>query len=90
MLGVQDVYTDEKGVERFKENLLVSMLIDNFEYNGLKGFNALSVYYQVNDIPEENYSQITQLIGYSLSGWHTLSTTSDEESSMMDFILEDV
>jgi len=87
MLGVQDVYTDDNGVERFKENLLVSALIDNFEYKGSKGLNALSIYYQVNGIPEEHYSQITQLIGYSVCGWHCLSTTSEEDSKQMDFIL---
>lgn len=69
----------EDGVLRFKENTLVTMLADNFKYEGMTGLNALSLYYQVNNIPVEEYSQITQLIGYSVSGWGGLSTTSDEE-----------
>ncbi len=79
MLGKQNIVEDKGGVVRFEENLLVTALVDNFEYQGSKGLNALSIYFQVNNIPKDHYSQITQLIGYSISGWESLSTTSDEE-----------
>ena len=79
MLGKQELHIDTHGTLRFKENLLVSALIDNFEYEGSKGLNALCHYWQVNDVPVENYEQITRLIGYSVSGWGGLSTTSDED-----------
>ncbi|AUR87586.1 hypothetical protein NVP1101O_175 [Vibrio phage 1.101.O._10N.261.45.C6] len=79
MLGLQNIIKDVNGVDRFEENLLVSALIDQFEFNGSKGLNALSIYFQVKGIPVEHYSQITQLIGYSVSGWGGLSTTSDED-----------
>lgn len=74
-----EICVADDGVLRFKENTLVTVLVDNFKYEGMTGLNALSLYYQVNNIPVEEYSQITQLIGYSVSGWCGLSTTSDEE-----------
>lgn len=79
MLGTQNLHVDDYGTLRFKENLLVSKLVDSFEYEGYKGLNALSLYYQVNEIPVDHYEQITRLIGYSFSGWGGLSTTSDED-----------
>ena len=75
MLGKQELHIDKHGTLRFKENLLVSMLVDNFEYGDYTGLNALSFYYQTNDIPVEHYEQITRLIGYSVDGWSNLSTT---------------
>lgn len=78
MLGSQNLHYDEQGCLRFVENKLVSVLVDSFEYEGYKGLNALSLYWQVNNIPQEHYEQITRLIGYSVSGWEGLSTTDDE------------
>lgn len=51
MLGKQELHIDAHGTLRFKENLLVSALIDNFEYEGSKGLNALCHYWQANDVP---------------------------------------
>lgn len=76
-MQVQNIIIKD-GVQRFEENLLVSVLIDNFEYEGSTGLNALSRYYQINNIDEKHYEQITQLIGYSVGGFGGLSTTSDE------------
>lgn len=78
MLGSQNLYYDQHGCLRFVENKLVSVLIDHFKYDGMSGLNALSLYYQVNNIPVGYYEQITRLIGYSVSGWGGLSTTDDE------------
>ena len=84
-LPVQNVITDNKGTKRFEENPLVSTLIDNFTYEGMTGLNALSLYYQINSVDEKYYEQITQLIGYSVSGFSGLSTTTDETwSKVMD------
>ncbi|AUR93404.1 hypothetical protein NVP1187O_091 [Vibrio phage 1.187.O._10N.286.49.F1] len=78
MLGNQNLHYDDHGVLRFVENKLITKLIDHFEHEGMKGLNALSYYYQVNNIPTEHYEQITRLIGYSVSGWEGLSTTDDQ------------
>jgi len=76
-MQVQNIIVKD-GIQRFEENLLVSALIDNFKYEGSTGLNALSLYYQINNVDEKHYEQITQLIGYSVSGFGGLSTTSDE------------
>lgn len=90
MLGLQNIIDDCNGRKRFEENLLVSMLVDNFTYGGSKGLNALSLYFQINNMPVEHYSQITQLIGYSISGWGTLSTTSDEDWDDVQLVLDNL
>lgn len=89
MLGKQNIIKDKYGCVRFEENLLVSKLIDNFKYKGLSGLNALSLYYQVESLPEKYYSQITQLVGYSIDGCGTLSTTTAEEWEEVQKSLEE-
>lgn len=89
MLGKQNIIKDINGRDRFEENLLVGVLVDNFKYKNMSGLNALSFYYQANGVAEEHYSQITQLIGYSISGWGTLSTTTDEDWEEIQKVLEE-
>ncbi|MDN8612752.1 hypothetical protein [Variovorax ginsengisoli] len=65
--------TDEHGVLRFKENRIVSALLEHSRKHGY-GLNetARGVF-----TPEE-HMQVAQLIGYSLDGYGTLSYVTDE------------
>ena len=66
---MQPIETDEKGVQRFKANKIVSYLIDN----GSIDMNALARL----DFSDEDRRQFAQLIGYSLSGYSGLSYVDD-------------
>lgn len=66
----QPLIKDDNGIVRFKENKIVSYLVDK---TGI-----------LNDLPMMNFSredrvQLTQLIGYSLDGYAELSYVSDED-----------
>lgn len=65
---IQPLKTDEQGVIRFKENSIVTFLA-NGKLNELAKMG----------FPREDWVQLAQLIGYSLSGWGTLSYVSDED-----------
>ena len=56
---------------RFVENKIVSYLLDK----GGIDMNKLAIM----DFPDDDRSQFAQLIGYSVSGWSTLSYVRDEE-----------
>ena len=67
---IQPLVTDEYGTQRFKENKIVSYLLDNggmdMTHLAKQGFS------------EDDLSQFAQLIGYSYYGWSMLSYVSDE------------
>lgn len=65
-LPIQPVYTDEDGVLRFRGNKVVRYLLDH----GSLDLNDLAR--KVRDCPED-WAQFAQLIGYSLSGFGSLS-----------------
>lgn len=69
---MQPLAKDGQGVVRFRQNAIVSYLLDNggIDLNriGLLGFS------------DEDATQFAQLIGYSLSGFHELSYVSDEDA----------
>ena len=58
-------------VQRFKENKIVSYLLDN------GGFDMNKI--ALLDFDREDRSQFAQLIGYSLSGWGELGYVSDDD-----------
>lgn len=67
---IQPLENDAKGVLRFRPNKIVQHLLDNGGIN-------------LNDLTRigferEEWEQFAQLIGYSLSGFGTLSYVSDE------------
>lgn len=70
-LPIQPTLTDAAGTVRFRENKIVRYLLDN---GGL----------DLNDLADkvhcdrEDWEQFAQLIGYSLSGFSSLSYVSDE------------
>ncbi len=51
--------------------------------------NGLSLWCQINGIDEKYYEQLTQLIGYSVSGFGTLSTTTEETWDRVQEVLDD-
>lgn len=66
---MQPLYTDRRGVVRFKENAVVSYLLDK---GGLT-LNDLALV----DFPQEDLEQFAQLIGYSLRGFGELHYVSN-------------
>jgi len=61
---MQKQYLTENGVRRFIENKLVSWLIDQLPNN----MNDLAKEFYVGGYDKDDYDQILQLIGYSVSG----------------------
>lgn len=66
----QPVLLDKAGCPRFRENKLVRYLLDN----GGIDLNHLAT----KKFPKEDWQQFAQLIGYSVSGYGTLSYADDE------------
>lgn len=73
---MQPIAKDPLGVYRFKENAIVSYLAQG-RLNELHTLN----------FSDEDWMQLTQLIGYSVSGWGGLSNTSDEACAAADSIV---
>ena len=67
---IQPLVTDKHGVIRFKENAIVTYLLDNGGIN----MNDLAM----KDFTQEDREQFAQLIGYSVCGFCGLSYASDE------------
>lgn len=67
---IQPLYTDGSGVVRFKPNQIVRYLLDN----GGITMNDLAL----EEFSAEDRMQFAQLIGYSLSGFGTLSYVSND------------
>jgi hypothetical protein len=67
---IQPIEKDARGVLRFKPNKIVEHLL---EHGGID-LNKLAVM----DFSREDREQFAQLIGYSLSGFGSLSYVSDE------------
>ena len=67
---IQPIVTDENGIFRFKSNKIVQFLLDNggFDMNDLA----------MMDFADNDREQFAQLIGYSVSGFGSLSYVSDE------------
>jgi len=73
---IQPIAPDKNGTMRFKENAIVSYLLDNgpFDMNQLARL----------PFSNEDWEQFAQLIGYSLSGFGELSYVSDDTKAMLD------
>lgn len=67
---VQPVVMDDHGVHRYKENAIVSYLLDKLP----DGLNTLAM---MNVFSDEDFEQLAQLIGYSVSGANDLNFVSD-------------
>jgi hypothetical protein len=71
---IQPIVTDDKGVLRFKENVLVRYLL---EHGGLNMNDLARV-----ECADEDRQQFAQLIGYSIDGYSELSYVDDEAFSV--------
>lgn len=78
---IQPLVEDEQGVIRFKENKIVSYLLDN----GGIDMNQLAV----KDFSEDDRRQFAQLIGYSLSGFGSLPYVNEDTYDAAERMLED-
>lgn len=78
--SLQNIIKDDNGVIRFQENLIVSHLVK--AYPG--GLNALAE----KEFSNEDWEQLAQLIGYSVSGFGDLSYASDEAIAEADGIAD--
>ena len=75
---IQKPIEDETGVWRFTENKLVSFLVDNY------GLNELAKVRYKENIDAEDWYQLMQLIGYSISGAPIPYDVKDIAESMME------
>lgn len=64
---MQPVYIDPLGTARFRANALVRHLLDQ------PGGQTLNDLARLPNIPREDWAQLAQLIGYSVSGYGDLS-----------------
>lgn len=72
-LPMQPLVIDSHGTLRFKENPIVRKLLDYATECGY-GLNEIAL----EEFDAEDQMQLAQLIGYSLSGYGTLSYVTDE------------
>lgn len=77
---MQPIVVDEKGVHRFKENEIVSYMLDEGAKANIFSVNTLAMHglrTGTKPFSREDHEQLAQLIGYSVSGFCELSYTSD-------------
>ena len=67
---------DKHGVVRFKENKIVSALLDKATKAKIMDMNIISSM----DFSDEDRQQFAQLIGYSVSGYGELSYADEEHA----------
>jgi|SRR5690625_401639 len=72
---IQPIITDDSGVLRFKENRIVSDLLDFATDQGF-GLNEIACC----DYSREDRQQLAQLIGYSLRGYGELRNYVDDDA----------
>jgi hypothetical protein len=83
MNTIQPISEDEHGTLRFRENKIVSALLE-FSREGGMDMNKLSCM----DFSREDRVQFAQLIGYSVGGWEELSYVSNEDRRAVEKIIE--
>lgn len=67
---IQPLALDQHGVLRFKANKIIRKLIDDKIIN----LNDIAL---MDDVDQDDHNQFAQLIGYSLSGYGSLSYSDD-------------
>lgn len=72
---IQPIVYDDRGVPRFKENKIVSDLLD-FASNRGFGLNEIAC----NGYSKDDQQQFAQLIGYSLGGYAELTSYVDDDA----------
>ncbi len=85
----QPVELDPEGVARFKENKLVRMLLNHGRATGL-GLNELAMQTYHKEEYRDDWNQLAQLIGYSVSGYGDLSYADEERVARADQLAEEL
>lgn len=81
---MQPLVVGKHGVVRFKENRIVSAVLDVSYSKGYFGLNQIAC----GDYTPEERMQFAQLIGYSVSGYGDLSYASKESIAQADALAE--
>lgn len=81
---MQPLVVGKHGVVRFKENRIVSAVLDVSHSKGYFGLNQIAC----GDYTPEERMQFAQLIGYSVSGYGDLSYASKESIAQADALAE--
>lgn len=81
----QPLFKDERGKIRFKENPIVSQMLDWGREGERFDLNRISLHIGDGSVrspsfPREAYAQLMQLIGYSVAGYHELGMVRDAEA----------
>lgn len=79
--SIQPTMTDAHDVVRFKENKIVTYLLDT---HPTVDMNHLAV----TDFTQDDRQHFAQLIGYSVSGWGTLSYVNDDQYRVVEAMME--
>lgn len=80
----QPIGFDDYNIIRFKENNIISDLFDR----GLLDLNSIAIQVKNGKFPQEDYVQLTQLLGYSVSGWGDLSSSPKDKVKKIDIQAE--
>jgi hypothetical protein len=75
---IQPIILDDKGTARFKENKIVSYLLDKTTKAKICDLNDIAIFVANGTFSNEDQEQLAQLIGYSVGGAADLSYMSDE------------
>ena len=79
---MQPVYEDSTGVYRFHENAIVQFVLKQLKETG---FTLNELHSECHGLPDEDWDQFNQLIGYSIGGIPIRNeTTRDCAEKMMD------
>ncbi len=80
---MQPLEFDKEGVIRFKQNAIVRFLLASHPEEDL---NTISI----RGFSTEDYIQLMQLIGYSVSGFGDLDLVTNEELNQIDEMAEEM
>jgi len=80
VMPIQPIRTDERGVQRFVPNRIVEKLLETSSLD----LNDIACM----DFTPQEHEQLAQLIGYSVSGFGSLSYVSDETYATAEKIAE--
>lgn len=69
------------GVIRFKKNKIVDWMLEEGTRRGLFDLNKLYLDVQRGQFSKDDYDQLMQLIGYSVSGYGGLDTSNKQRAS---------
>ena len=83
---MQPIITDEQGTQRFQANTLVRALLDHGQATGL-GLNELCMKLHPSE-HQADWQQLAQLIGYSVSGYGSLSYVDDEAYNTASYMAQ--